>query len=210
MLKTISHFFHGSRVSDGSDAKIGHAEGDGVTLHVQLRVLDRDPYLCLADERLRLISVFDDLRYDRADMDMLSGPMRRRVIAKLVPLGFQQVSGGVLENAALDVRMYMPKFRALGASPFDATRDTPRRPQDYYILTPTQTACQFIDHYPVDEAVTAIKALIVKHPINLLRVSDYLEKSGKHQIFAGAIGHLKFVQREAVEAEPLRSRRALR
>ncbi|MEL6643755.1 MAG: hypothetical protein AAFQ79_07465 [Pseudomonadota bacterium] len=176
----------------------------------RLRILDRDPYLLVADEALRMISVFDDLRYDRADMDMLSGPMRTRIAAKLKPLGFRQISGMVLENHDLDIRMHMPKFRALGASPFDAIRDTPRRDQDYYILTPTQTACQYIDQYPTAEAVDKIKALVAVQPINILRIMDYLERNQTHQAFLGAIGHLKFVQREAVQAEPLRSRRALR
>jgi len=176
----------------------------------RVRILDRDPYLTVADPALRLISVFDDLKYDRADMDVVSGPMRRRARDKLKPLGFVQASGHVFENRAEDIRMILPKFRALGASPFDAINDTPRRAQDYFILTPTQTACQMIDHYPHEDAVEMIKTLIQKHPINLLRLADYLERTDTHQAFKPAIGHLKFVQREAVSAEPLKSRRALR
>lgn len=176
----------------------------------RLKVLNRSPYLLLADEGLQLISVFDDLKYDRADMDMMSGPMRRLVVSKLEPLGFRQVSGTVLEHAAEDVRMHFPKFRALGASPFDAIRDTPRRPQDYFILTPTQTACQLIAHHPKDVAVSAIKTLIEKHPVNLMRIFDFLDDSEAHRDFAEAIGYLKFVQRKAVSTEPLQHRRALR
>ncbi len=86
--------------------------------------LNADPYLMIADTDLRLISVFDDLRYDHADLDMLSAPMRRRALSKLEPTGFAQISGTVIENAAEDIRIHMPKFRALGASPFDALRDT--------------------------------------------------------------------------------------
>lgn len=175
----------------------------------KIRVLDRDPYLAIADVDLRLISVFDDLKYDRADMDILSGPMRRRVLEKLAPLGFKQVSGTVIENKQEDIRMLLPKFRALGASPFHATHDTERRAQDYFVLTPTQAACQLIDNYSHEEAVERIKELIIKHPINLYRLMDYLERNDIHQGFRPAIGHLKFVQREAVESEPLRSRRAL-
>ena len=167
-------------------------------------------YLHVVDEALKLISVFDALKYDRADMNMLSGPMRNRVLSRLTPLGFRQVSGGVLENAHEDVRMYFPKFRTLGASPFDAMRDSRRCPQDYVTLTTTQTVCQLIAQHPTDEAVQTINALIVKHPANILRISDFLEKTEKHQAFASAIGHLKYVQRKAADSEPLRSRRALR
>ena len=175
-----------------------------------LSVLDSDPYLALADPQLRLISVFDDLRYDRADMDMVSGPMRKRILQRLAPLGFRQVSGSALENKAADIRVLLPKFAALGASPFDATRYTPRRGQDFFALTPTQVACQFIDHYDHAAAVEKIKALVIKHPINLYRIMDFLEDDPAHEAFRDAIGHLKFVQREAVESAPLKTRRALR
>ncbi|MEM9370270.1 MAG: hypothetical protein AAGA26_03830 [Pseudomonadota bacterium] len=176
----------------------------------RVRVLDRDPYLSVADVDLRLISVFDDLKYDRADMDLVSGPMRRRALEKLTPLGFKQVSGTVIEHRDEDIRMILPKIHALGASPFDATRYTPRRPQDYFILTPTQAACRMIDTYDHEEAVERIKTLIAKHPINLYRLMDYLEHNDAHRAFLGAIGHLRYVQREAVESEPLCRRRALR
>jgi hypothetical protein len=176
----------------------------------RLRVINCDPYLFVADTELRLISVFDDLKYDRSDIDILSGPMRRRVLAKLAPLGFQQVTGTVIENRAQNVRMHLPKSRPLGASPFDAARYTPRRERDFYVLTSTQAACQVIDHYPHMDAIERIKALIKRQPINLYRIMDFLEEKEAHQAFRGAVGHLKLVQREAVASEPLRSLRALR
>lgn len=176
----------------------------------RVKVLDQDPYLCVADEQLRLISIFDDLKYDRSDADMLSGPMRRRLMERLEPLGFRQVSGTVIENKTEDIRMYMPKSHALGASPFDITRYTTRRPQDYFVLTPTQAACQMIDRYPLEEALERIETLIVRQPINLFRIVDHLERIDRHSAFEQAVGHLRYVQRQAVESEPLNRRRALR
>ncbi|MEY8843303.1 hypothetical protein AB9K41_30075, partial [Cribrihabitans sp. XS_ASV171] len=163
---------------------------------------DLGPYLYLADPELRLLSVFDDLRYDRADADMLSGPMRRHAVAQLAPLGFRQTSGTVLEQAGTGTRAIMPKWHALGASPFDIARYTPRRAGDWYILTPTQTACQIIDAYPTREAVERIKELVTRQPVNLLKIADHLERKPAHEAFHAAIGHLKFVQREAVESDP--------
>jgi len=185
-------------------------DATGHEIPANIADLNLDPYLCVADSRQRLISVFDDIRYDRADLDMLSGPMRARVLQRLKPMGFKQISGGVIENRADDIRMLLPKFRALGASPFHATDDTPRRAQDYFVLTPTQTACHIINAYGTEAAVDLIKTLIVKQPINLLRIADFLDGTAAHSSFAKAIGHLKLVQREAIESEPLRSRRALR
>lgn len=176
----------------------------------EISAIEASPYLMVADARLRLISVFDDLKYDRSDMDMMSGPMRRHLASRLAPLGFTQKSGSILEDKARDMRLHIPKFRALGASPFDATLDTQRRAQDYFALTPTQAACQIIMAYPVDEAVERVKHLIGRHPANLLRISDYIEQGEAHRDFHHAIGHLRYVQRMAVESDPLKTRRALR
>ena len=166
-------------------------------------------YMTLADARLRLFSVFDDLYYDRADADMLSPAMRNHAIGHLKKIGFRQISGAVLEDVAGDRRCFMPKSHALGASPFDITRYTPRRSQDFYILTPTQTACQFIDHYAHEEAVERIVHLMRIQPINLFRLMDYLEHTEAHREFLKAIKFLKKAQSDAVKSEPLKRRRAL-
>ena len=171
--------------------------------------LNLGPYMCVADANLRVISIFDDLKYDRADVDMMSPAMRNHAIARLDPLGFKQVSGTVLKHHASGVCCFIPKVYALGASPFDITRYTPRGEHDFYILTPTQTACQYVDFYSHAEAVERVKALIIRQPINLYKLLDYLERKSKHQEFANSIGHLRFVQREAVTSEPLKRRRAL-
>ncbi|MEM1162557.1 MAG: hypothetical protein AAGJ28_16615 [Pseudomonadota bacterium] len=176
----------------------------------RVEVLNADPYLMIADSPLQLISVFDDLHYDRADLDMVSGPMRRRAADKLAPLGFKQISGSVLENRAEDIRVLLPKFKALGASPFDATRYTPRREQDYFILSPTQAACQIIDNYAPDDAARQLSELVVKHPVNLLRIFDFLERKAAHTAFKDAIGQLTYLQRQAVSGTSLKTRRALR
>ncbi|MDA5557990.1 hypothetical protein [Shimia sp. MMG029] len=175
-----------------------------------LRVLDKDPYLYVVDWDLQIISVFDDLKYDRADVDALAGPMRNHVLQKLKPLGFTQTSGHVISHTTADMQMIMPKFRALGESPFNATHFTKRRPQDFYILTPTQSACVLIDSYPPEEAQERILALIKQQPINIYRILDYMARDDHREAFKPVLGHLKFVQREAVRSEPLCRRRALR
>ncbi|WP_171229114.1 hypothetical protein [Ruegeria sp. HKCCA4008] len=175
----------------------------------KMRAFKGEPYFQIADEKLGLLSVFDDLKYDRADVDMISPAMRKHVVSKLGPLGFRQISGTVLEHVKADMRVHIPKFHALGASPFDITRYTDKRAQDYCLLTPTQVACQFIDHYVLDEAVQRIEALVEKHPINLLKLADYLEGKPKHRAFREVLGHIKLKQRIAVESEPLCRRRSL-
>mgnify|MGYP006108029259 CR=1 FL=1 len=167
------------------------------------------PYMWLADARLRIISIFDDLRFDRADLDMMSPAMCIHVIRRLAPLGFIQTSGNILRNEATGVRCLTPKFIGLEASPFDITRYHPRSEMDFYILTPTQTACQYVDNYPFATAVERVRILISRQPVNLYKISDYLEYKPSHQRFADAIAHLSLIQSEAVDSEPLKTRHAL-
>lgn len=179
------------------------------TQKVDTAEVDFGPYMLVADWRLRLFSIFDDLKYDRSDADMLSPAMRTHAIGKLREVGFRQISGNVLENRDADVRCIIPKFHALGASPFDITRYAERRSQDFFLLTPTQTACQFIDTYSYDEALDRVGQLVTKQPINIYRMMDYLERKPAHEDFVEALGQLKYLQRVAVESEPLCRRRAL-
>ncbi len=171
--------------------------------------IDLGPYFCLADTRLKVFSVFDDLRFDRSDADILSSAMRRHAIGRLLKLGFRQTSGTVLVNDSASCRCLIPKPQILGASPFDITRHTPRHEQDYYLLTPTQTATQLIDGYELDEAVERIRVLVERQPINLYRIVDHLERTPVHTAFRQAIPYLDEIQKIAVASEPLRNRRAL-
>ncbi|UTW45400.1 hypothetical protein KFE80_00240 [bacterium SCSIO 12696] len=173
------------------------------------KTLSKDPYLFLADTDLRILSVFDDLYFDRADADILSPAMRIYAINRLKKIGFRQKTGTVLVHDKSEEKCLIPKFHALGASPFDITRYTPRAERDFYLLTPTQTACQFVDHYSLEDAVRHIEKLVAKQPINLYRMADYLERKPKHQEFRRALGYLKAAQEKAVSAEPLCRRRAL-
>ncbi|MEO0679552.1 MAG: hypothetical protein AAF192_03955 [Pseudomonadota bacterium] len=168
-----------------------------------------DAFVRLADARLRLISVFDDLRYDRADADILSVAMRRHAVQALARAGFRQTSGSVLTRAADGARCLMPKFHALGASPFDAMRYTPRREADFCLLTPTQTAAALIDAYAPDQAAARIAELMESQPVNLYRLLDFLESKPDHDAFRRAFRSLEARQAELIAAGPLSRRRAL-
>ncbi|MEO1316229.1 MAG: hypothetical protein AAFW01_06505, partial [Pseudomonadota bacterium] len=75
---------------------LGHAEDRAIRVTQTLESLDRDVYLHLVTTDLRILSVFDDTTYDRADADMLSPAMRQHAIAKLRRLGFRQKTGTLL------------------------------------------------------------------------------------------------------------------
>ncbi len=209
MIRRLLRLFTASAVQPAGADFVSDPETVRAQVLEQMRAFSAEPYFQIADEKLGLLSVFDDLKYDRADVDMISPAMRKHVVGKLGPLGFRQTSGTVLEHAEADMRVHIPKFHALGASPFDIARYTEKRPQDYCLLTPTQVACQYVDHYALDDAVQRIEALIAKHPINLLKLADYLEGKPKHRAFREVLGHIKLKQKIAVESEPLCRRRSL-
>lgn len=166
-------------------------------------------YIYILNDPDNIISVFDELRYDRSDIDILSPTMRKHVIQKLEKSGFKQISGNILENKQTDTRCLFPKFHTLGSSPFDISHYISKRIQDYYVLTPTQTACQFINHYNFDDALEKICLLIEKQPINVFKLLDYLEQKDSHQDFLKAITFLRDKQKSLIETEPLCHMRSL-
>ena len=163
---------------------------------------DRGDYLYITECAPNIISIFDELNYDRSDADMVSPAMRMHIVKKLGNIGFKQKTGNILENKQYDIRCIIPKSHALGASPFHITDYTKKREQDFFVLTPTQSACQFIQHFPVETAIEHIHRLIKTQPINLKRLTDYLEMDSEstYASFLEAIGHLKYLQRTEMES----------
>jgi len=169
----------------------------------------KSAYLKVLNEPDNIISVFDDTRFDRSDIDLLSPSMRRHVLNQLTALGFKQVSGRVLHHAEDDIRCIMPKPSVLAASPFHITHYERKRPEDYYVLTSTQTACLMIDLHPLEQALEAIIDLQQSQPINVNKIEDYLDYSNRHKEFLPAIPHLRYQQRIAIEKHRLARQKPL-
>lgn len=168
-----------------------------------------DQYITNINIDLKILSIFDDIRYDRADLDVITGPMRDHAIHKLRNFGFSQISGSILENAHHNLRIIIPKSHTLGASPFDATRYTKKRDQDLYMLTPTQAACQLIDQCCPCDAVDRIKNLIACQPINILRILDFLERKPAHGIYRENVRMFRDFQKEVTTNGSLKHQRPL-
>ena len=160
-------------------------------------------YISTDNIDLKLISVFDDISYDRADLDVLTNSMRSYAINELKNSGFRQISGTVLENNKVDIRCIIPKFHALGTSPFDALRYAQKRQQDFFLVTPTQAACQIIDKCPPANFLERIHSLIHSQPVNLLRIWDFLENKPRHINFKSEIGNLIDLQSRVTKIPPL-------
>lgn len=177
---------------------------------VRWSVNQRDPYLLVHNQPDLLISVFDDLRYDRADVDMLSPGMRKYLSGKLAAIGFRQISGNRFVYPEDDICCVIPKNHALGMSPYDATRYTTKRSKDYFVVTPTQTAARFIADMRDEKLVAQLSGLIRHQPINIERLVDFAKQETRYQHFLAVAPHIRFLQRTAVAASPLSSMRALR
>ena len=93
-----------------------------------------DKYLLLTDEPLNIISIFDELRYDRSDIDMLSPGMRQHITNKLKTIGFKQKSAKLLISEDKKFRCHLPMNHALGSSPFHATDYLGKKDGDYFVL----------------------------------------------------------------------------
>ncbi|WP_086933946.1 hypothetical protein [Agarilytica rhodophyticola] len=164
--------------------------------------LNLDSYI-IVDWGVKAISVFDDLHYDRSDLDVMAPGMRRYVKNKLESIGFAQISGCRFKNEVYDIVCEMPKLNVKGASPFDATNYIKKREYDLFIMTPTQLAAHYIDSLEHAEAVEKIMNLVHKHPVNLFKIMDFVEDKVAHQNFLSVIHHIINEQKKAIKTEPL-------
>jgi|GEM_PF-1810625 len=167
-------------------------------------IIDKnDIYIRTHTLPVNMISVFDDVRFDRSDIDNLSPGMYRYISKCLKELGFKQDSGRTFSHNEFDIRCEIPKSRVQGSSPFHVLDYTPKREQDFYILTPTQVAGVMISRLPHADAVPLLVDLVEHHPINLFKLKDHLDSSQNHQDFLNVVAHLKYKQREAASKQPL-------
>lgn len=177
-------------------------------LHALAADIEKDKYLHWHED-INAISVFDDVKYDRADVDMLTPAMRKYITNYLVERGCKLKSGASVIHKALGLTFILPKPSVLGASPFDITRHFPRNDGDIYIFTPTQTAAYLFDHVDLESAVEQMSEMIKQQPVNLLKLEDAIGKQAKRQDYLQAMGYLTYCQRQSIEQPGMRFKRSL-
>lgn len=170
--------------------------------------IEKDKYLHWHNE-IHAVSVFDDVHYDRADVDMLTPAMRKYVTTCLTDFGCKLKSGTNIIHKNLGITFILPKPSVLGASPFDITKHFPRNEGDIYIFTPTQAAAYLFDHIELETAVKCMSEMIKEQPINLLKLEDTIGKQSKRESYLQAMGHLTYCQRHVVEQPGMRFKRSL-
>ncbi len=172
-----------------------------------IMAIERDPYLYW-HQQLRIISVFDDVRYDRSDLDLLSPAMRQHIVKQLKQLGCKQARGQQLISPNGNV-LWMPKPSVLGSSTFDIGKYTKRAEHDIYILTPTQAAAYWLDNGELEPAVEAIANMIKQQPCNLRKIEDHIGSNPKRKAYIQAMPYLRKVLRESQEQPEMKFKRSL-
>lgn len=167
-----------------------------------------DSYLHWVDE-INVLSVFDDVLYDRSDIDILSPAMRHFAAKFLKHQGYKQINGQCFSSQDRKEKLWMPKPSVLAASPFDIARYVKRSEGDALILTPTQTAALLLDSLKLDKAVEAIVLLIEQQPINLLKLHDHIPEYHQRNAYVEAFPYLRYCQRKVVENPKMRFKRSL-
>lgn len=168
-------------------------------------MIDKDSYLYWQEDAA-IISVFDDVKYDRSDIDLLSPSMRRYITEKLKLLHCQLARGTHLISPH-GLSLFMPKPSVLGASSFDITRYQKRDEGDIYILTPTQCAAYLLDNLSLEQAVAEIAKMLPSQPINLRKLEDHMRQSSQRNRMLEALPFLRYELRQAQEQAHMRHKR---
>lgn len=159
---------------------------------------------------LNILSVFDHTNYDRSDLDLLSGPQRQYVEKKLKKFGYKFKSGRVLASQESPIVFRIPKQSIISANPFDIIRYEKRDQSDYFVLTPTQSACLMINNIlNKDQLVTGLKDLISKQPINLKKIYDNIRFEKSKELYLSIHSELTQYQAEVIKSDALKYKQHL-
>jgi len=173
-----------------------------------IKAVNEDEYLLWHDS-IRVISVFDDVKYDRSDIDLLGPGMRKHVTQFLKGLGCKAKSGKCIVHRDSEIKYWLPKPSLLAASPFDITRYQPRDANDIYVLTPTQTAAYFFQTIDFDLAILAIGDMIETQPVNILKLLDTLNSPQERTYYAPVLRYLLDCQKQIVKQPRVKFKRTL-
>ena len=168
--------------------------------------LNSDKNLKVYGGSLRLISVYDDNRYDRSDLDIVTRGMRNYIVNRLKEFDYDYVSGRVLGSKSYDAKFIIPKVGQLGGSPFDILRREKRSELDYFVVTPTQAAAFFLVKYSVENAIELMAELIETHPINFLKLKDFVGSEGFSDEFIDSLPELLKKQKSMTKKDHLKSK----
>lgn len=138
-----------------------------------LEDLNQDKNLCYFDSPLKVISIYDHYKYDRSDLDTLSGPQRKYLESKIQDYEPKVKSGRVIELKKINQSLNYPKPNILGGSPFDTLRYEKKSSEKVFVLSPTQAACYFLTLENIEDSKDFLKRLLKKQPVNLKKIADH-------------------------------------
>lgn len=173
-------------------------------------LLYKDKYLYLYNEKFQAVSIFDHIRYDRSDYDMLSPPQRKYLLKLLLDNSGRQITG---RKVAFEdgTTITFPRANAMSPSPGDVLEELSQDEGHFLVLTPTQLAYALIKelHDEPELLMSELNKLITAQPINLYKVQDYAESEGMKSFLRKNLESLKAAQETITTSEPMKNRRHL-
>lgn len=127
--------------------------------------IDKDKFL-FYDEKIPLITIYDDWFYSRNDYDHLCPNQRNYLDRFLQDQGFQRKSGQCYEKDQLSIGII--KSQSLGVSPLEEIKRSLQK-YDYLVVSPMGYYLYVLNSNS-DQSV--LKELAQKCPINLLQAKD--------------------------------------
>ena len=152
------------------------------------------------DTPIKIVSIFDHIRFDRSDVELLSKEQREYIFHKARGDGFVWKSGRILKNKESRVEIVFPKQNILGANPIDILRYEKTSGDRVFVLTPTQAACYFLT-LGEESFVQNTKRLLERMPINIKKVIDSLGRTTEASIFSKHLSQIQAWQDETLAKE---------
>lgn len=156
-------------------------------------------------QSLPYLAVFDDIRFENYDCDLIGSEARRLIHHALQLLGFQRRSGHLYAHpSGVLARIPKPSI-TLGTNPVDAVHRVSSA-DSVILVTPTQLLLLALDRpdFSVEEAVDELQSLLRLCPANLPKVVQWTRARGRSKRLRNIYPLLCEAQHEAIRKRKAR------
>lgn len=149
-----------------------------------------------------MITIFDSLRYERNDYDVLSAPQRNYVGAVLEKNGHRHVTGNSFKNLKTGQTLRFIITKTLGVSPLNEL-NYQYNDQDIFIVTPGTYFLFLVEKLSTDDKQDSVRAelmdLVSHHPVNLEQLLDLSTHDHFYATLKEVFKECKAKQDDAIE-----------
>ncbi|MEM7404799.1 MAG: hypothetical protein AAF458_05865 [Pseudomonadota bacterium] len=131
------------------------------------------PTLCVAVDDLGLIACYDDIQFERNDIDIIGPTQRRELDELLTGLGFERVNPHCYRSHAAVVRIVEPPRTQLN----EPLNGVELEPGAITFVTATQAAFEILlAPWTPDRRVDELRRLVALLPVNLRKIDTVLKR----------------------------------